>query len=58
MRVIDYSLRLSLMTALILIGAWLEPPGIATLEAGTRPAKSVVSRVGLDFVASLSKDVV
>ena len=58
MRVIDYSLRLSLITALILIGARLEPTGIATLEAETRPAKSVVSRVGLDFVASLSKDVV
>lgn len=55
MKVITYSLRLSLTTALILLAAWLEPAGRAGLGAGTHLRKSSVSRVGLSFVASLAK---
>ncbi|SRR6266705_3069281 len=58
MKVITYSLRLSLTTALILLAAWLEPAGSAGLGTGTYLPKSAVSRVGLSFVASLAKNVV
>jgi len=58
MKVITYSLRLSFTTALILLAAWLEPTGSARPGAGTHRPKSVVSRVGLSFVASLAKGAV
>jgi len=58
MRVITYSMRLSLTTALILLAVWLEPAESARPGAETHLAKSAVSRVGLSFVASLAKGIV
>jgi hypothetical protein len=58
MTVITYSLRLSLFTALILLAAWLYPTGSARPSAKTHFPKTVASRVGLSFVATLDKGTV
>lgn len=58
MTVITYSLRLSLSMALIMFSAWLEPTGSARPSTETQLPKTVTSRVGLQFVASLAKSAV
>lgn len=50
--------RFSLSVALILFSAWLYPTGIARPSAETDLPKTVASRVGLRFVASLAKSAV